>query len=248
MSSNEIIETEGMRVEEPPQSTSNEVEKPEVQEKKPAPIVVKAEKDGLLIGHTLDEQKVLAKMWHTSGVVPKSYKQPAQVLAGLQFAIGVGLAPSVASLRNIAVINGQPSMWGELPLELVRKSGELEHFDEYLIDKDKNRIEYLTSWDMIFAAVCEIQRKDEPLKKFTWTKFQADKAIKGIDAIWKGYYDVMMKRKCRAVALKDVFTDVLGSRPIAEYDFHFAPDAEGMEKKLKDVTPTSVGSDMEYLT
>ena len=209
-------------------------------------ILIEAEKDGLLIGKTFEDQKRLAATWHSSGMVPKSYKNPSSVLAGLQFAIGLGLAPSIASLRNIAVINGQPSIYGELPLELVRKSGELVDIVEYLIDKDKKRIEYVTDWEEIFAAICIVERKGFPKKKFTFTRFQAEKGIKGIKAIWEGYYDVMMKRKCRARALKDEFTDILGSRSIAEYDYDFAPDVPGMEKKMKDVT-NSVTSDLELL-
>lgn len=209
-------------------------------------VPIEAEKDGLLIGKTFEDQKRLAATWHQSGLVPKSYKNPSSVLAGLQFAIGLGLAPSIASLKNIAVINGHPSIWGELPLELVRKSGDLVSIEEYLIDEDKKRIEYVTSWDQIFAAVCTVERKGFKKKTFTFTKFQAEKGIHGLEAIWSGYFDVMMKRKCRARALKDEFTDILGSRTIAEYDFHFAPDAPGMEKKMKDVT-SSVASDLSLL-
>lgn len=209
-------------------------------------IPIEAEKDGLLIGKTFEDQKRLAATWHSSGMVPKSYKNPSSVLAGLQFAIGLGLAPSIASLKNIAVINAHPSIWGELPLELVRKSGDLVSIDEYLIDEDQKRIEFVTSWDNIFAAICIVERKGFPKKKFTFTKFQAEKGVRGIGAIWEGYYDVMMKRKCRARALKDEFTDILGSRSIAEYDYNFAPDAPGMDKKMKDVT-NSVTSDLELL-
>ena len=222
--------------------------KPENKEPKNVPALtpIKAEKDGLLIGKTFEDQKRLAVVWLDSGMVPKSYKKPAQVLAGLQFAIGLGLAPSLASLRNICVINGHPSIYGELPLELVRKSGELDSIDEYLLDLNKEKIEFIDDWGDIYASVCEIQRKGGELKKFTFTRFQADKAIHGIEAIWSGYFDVMMKRKVRAIAIKDVFTDVIGSRSIAEYDLNIAPDAPGMEKKMKDVT-NSVTNDMEYL-
>ncbi len=212
-----------------------------------APVPIQAEKDGLLIGKTFEDQKRLASTWMDSGMVPKAYKKPAQVLAGLQFAIGLGLAPSIASLKNITVINGHPSIWGELPLELVRKSDEFESIDEYLIDHDKERIEFVDSWEDIYAAVCEVKRKGCKIKKFTFTKFQAEKAIHGIEAIWAGYYDVMMKRKVRAIAIKDEFTDIIGSRSIAEYDFHVAPDAPGMENKLKDVTGSVQTTDMDFL-
>lgn len=241
MSENPVIDTEATRVEEPP--------KPEdkaIAPKKETPPPIPVEQDGMLVGKTFEDQQRLAATWCASGMVPKSFDKPAKVLAGMQFAVGLGLAPTISSLRNIAVINGQPSIWGELPLELVRKSGELEEFEEYLIGHDQERLKYVTDWDDIFAAVCVVKRKGKPRKEFTFTKFQADQGIQGIAKIWQGYYDVMMKRKCRARALKDEFTDILGSRSIAEYDFNFTPEEPKMEQKLKDVT-NSVANDVDLL-
>lgn len=222
--------------------------KPE--ETKPAPklpATIEAEKDGLLIGKTFEDQKRLAVTWMDSGMVPKAYKKPAQVLAGLQFAIGLGLAPCIASLKNIAVINGQPQIWGELPLELVRKSGQLESINEHLLNHDKEIIEFVDSWDDIYASVCEIKRKGQPLKKFTFTKYQAEQGIQGIGTIWKGYYDVMMKRKVRSIAIKDVFTDIIGSRSIAEYDLGVMPDAPSTMRDVVEDSIEDVNAEVDSL-
>jgi hypothetical protein len=187
---------------------------------------------GQIIAKDMDGLWRIAKAAIDSGMVPKGYTKPSQVIMGLQFAAGIGLAPTVASLTNIAVINGQPSIFGELPLKLARESGQLEYFNEYLIDSDYNKISVdnknLTT--EIFAAVCEIQRKGYELKKFYWTAAQQAKANAGVKAIWNSYYEIMMKRKARSLALKDEFGDVLGAMKIAEYDHNFAPD-------IKDVTP-----------
>jgi len=224
---------------EPPEVKPSE--KPKVEQK--AELV--AREDGALIGKTLSEQYRLATMYVSSGMVPKAFKRPEQVVTAMQYAVGIGLPATLVSLRNISVINGQAEIWGELPLKLVRQSGQLESIEEYLIDKEHNRIEYVTSWEMIFAAVCVVKRKGCDEKTVTWTKFQAEQAIHGIQAIWKGYYDVMMKRKCRAIALKDEFGDVLGGVQISEYDSHNAPDLPS----IKDVNPapTSTASELADL-
>lgn len=227
---------EGLQDEAPPETPGDIAPRSE----RKAELV--AREDGALIGKTLDEQYRLATMYVASGMVPKHYKRPEQVITAMQYAVGIGLPANLPSLRNICVINGQPEIWGELPLQLVRMSGQLEKITEYLIDKDEKRIKYVTSWDMIFAAVCKLKRKGHTEAVTTWTRWQAEQAIHGLEAIWKGYYNVMMKRKCRAIALKDEFGDILGGAQIAEYDSHNAPDLP----TIKDVA-LSTQTDMEGL-
>ena len=196
-------------------------------------------KDGTALPKNLNEFKFVAAAWVQGGMVPKSYDTWAKVYAGLEFAVGLGLPGKPSSLRNICVINGFPQMFGELPLQKIMKSPYFEDADFYMIDKNKNRIEFLESWDQIYAAVCRTKRKNQEWKQTNWTRFQAEKAIHGVKAIWEGYYDIMMKRKCRAIHLKDYWTDVLGSSEIMEYKLNFAPDCPEIEQRLKDVGPST---------
>lgn len=235
-----IIDVEPIQIEGKP-----EEDKPKEPKKSNALEQVKLQ-DGSALPVNMDQMRTMATVWIQGGGVPKAYKNWQQVVAGLSFARGMGLPIDVSSLKNIAVINGNPSLFGDLPKKLAEETGELEYFDEYLIDKDKNRIEFIEDWNSIYASVCEIQRKGKKKKKFTFTRFQAEKGIKGIKAIWDGYFDVMMLRKVRARALNSEFTSELGGRPIVEYDNHFAPDAPGMEEKMKDVT-NSASSDVDFL-
>lgn len=244
------IETTATRVEKEPEKEQNIDEKAGKTTEKQTinPLTQVAVKQGYAAPVNYEQMRTMATVWIQGKGVPKSYTSWQQVVAGLSFARGLGLPLEISSLKNIAVINGNPSLFGDLPKKIAEDSGELEFFDEYLIDSDRNRIPYIDSWEQIYASVCVVKRKGKEKKTFTFTCFQAEQGIKGIAAIWKGYFDVMLIRKVRARALNSEFADILGGRSIVEYEMNFAPDAHGMEQKLKDVTPNSVAGDMEFLT
>ena len=72
----------------------------------------------------------VAEIMSQSGLVPSSYNnQPAKIFVAVQMGMELGLSP-MASLQNIAVINGNPSIWGDAVLGIVSGSGILEDFKE----------------------------------------------------------------------------------------------------------------------
>lgn len=204
---------------------------------------VEALPTGELRGTTLDEQWRIACAFHKSGMLPKQYTTPEKVLVGMQFAYSLGLTPLMA-LRQISVINGQPSLWGELPLALVRRSGKLKYIREWLVDKDYKEINFENrNLDaQVFAALCELERDGGERRIYSFT--QKDKHSLGVAAIWNQFEKIMMKRKARSIGLKDQFGDVLEGMYIAEYDFHVSPEGgddltvltpqEEKNKKFKD--------------
>lgn len=156
-----------------------------------------------------------------NGGLPKQFDTAEKAYAGWHFANALGLAPQIA-MRQIAIINGTPSIWGDLPLALVRKTGELEFFEEYLVDKDYKKISFENKNLQVefFAGVCEIKRAKFDKKTFHFTVEQAKTA-----GLWKKagpwctYPDVMIKMRARSVALKTEFGDALNGVAIQEYDF-----------------------------
>ena len=67
-------------------------------------------------------------------------EQAAKIVdATLAKARELGLKPLIA-LRQITVIKGTPSVFGDLPLAMVRASGKLEMIDEFRFDKDSKKI------------------------------------------------------------------------------------------------------------
>lgn len=173
---------------------------------------------------TLGDLYRVSRILCTSGVLPKAYDSPEKVLTAITLARELGLKP-LSALKNIAVINGSPSIWGELPLGIVRNSGLLEKIDEFCIDKDYKPIcfENKNINAEIFAAVCVIKRKNEDIRSFYYSSEDAAKNPNGKNQVWVSYRSIMMKRRARSIALKDVFGDLLGGVSIAEYDHDTIP-------------------------
>lgn len=195
-----------------------------------------------------------------SGMLPKTYDTPAKVMAGIAMIRELGLAP-INGLKNLAVINGTPSLYGELPLALVRKSGLLEYFNEFLIDKDYKKIcfENKNLESEIFASVCELKRVGQDKKTFSYTIHDAAKNPNSKNQVWSSYRPIMFKRKARAIALKDEFGDILGGVTIAEYDHdqipragesiecRYSSDTNSEDKKLTDLLNDKIINNSEKL-
>lgn len=191
------------------------------------------EDGGKFVPKTLDEAYRFAKWAVSTGMVPKSYTRPEMVVVGMQYAYELDLQPLTA-LRQIAVINGVPSIFGDLPLALVRKSGQLEYIKEFLIDKDYNVIcvENKNLTAQAWGAVCKLKRKGDPEEReviFT----TEDAKLAGVGNVHNKYPNIMKKYRARSQALKDVFPDVLNGISIAEYDYNVMP---GEAKVINGIT------------
>ncbi len=182
----------------------------------------------------LDSRCRLAATFFRSGMVPKGYKDAAAVFAGMELALELGLRPFTA-LKNIAVINGSPAIWGDLPLALVRRSGNLDRIEEFLFDKAYNKICFANkNLDAeVYGAICRTWAKGAGPENYIETVFTMDDAKKagllGRDNVWKTYPKRMIQMRARSQNLKDTNGHVLLGIDIAEYDHNFLP--------MKDVTP-----------
>lgn len=203
--------TPAIKSEPKPEAKTEQV--PVVQQSKTQ---VALDDNGLIAPKNFDEQFRFCDMLAKSGMLPKGYVTAAQVMGGMQLARELGLKP-MSGLRSIAVINGTPSLHTDGPLAIVMASGHLESIDEYLVDADLNRvcIENKNILAKPAASVCKVKRKGHDAKTFTFTFDQAPKK----PGPWTDYKEIMMKRRVRSIALKDVFPDVLNGVAIAEYDF-----------------------------
>lgn len=205
--------------------------------KKPAHVGVS--ESGYLQATDIEGRFRIARTLFESKMVPKSYTDAYQTLAGMEFAIELGLKP-FQGLRNIAMINGNPTIWGELPLALARKTGELESIEEFLIDKQYNRISLANKnldaphW----GAICQIKRKNNPMTEAFFTMDDAQRAglLSRASSPWVTYPKIMLARRARSQALKTAFADALAGTAIAEYDHNYLPDGP----EARDVTRQGV--------
>jgi len=190
---------------------------------------VVVEDSGAFRAQTVQAQLALANVYVKSGTLPKGYDTPEKVVAASQMAIELGLKP-LTGLKNIAVINGTPSLWGDAPLALVKASGLLEYIDEFFVDEKQNKIclENKNLDAVIFAAVCKSKRKTEPKEVVSiFTKKDVEKMGVGGRDVWVKHFAIMIKRKARAINLKDNFPDILSGISIAEYDYNTTLNERG---------------------
>lgn len=156
-----------------------------------------------MIPTDIDQAFRLANAIALSGMTPKAYgNDPNKVFVGILAGAEVGLAPFQA-LQSIAVINGNPAIWGDGALALVQASGLLEDIEET---------------DDGTTATCRVVRrgKETPIVR-TFSDEDAKRAgLLGKAGPWTQYRPRMRQMRARSWALRDGFADVLKGLHIAE--------------------------------
>ncbi len=157
-----------------------------------------------------------------TNLVPKTYKdKPEDAAVAIVYGMEIGLPP-LASLQNIAVVNGMPTVWGDAQLSIVQSSGAYEwHKTSYsgsLEDETLNVKFEVKRKDMSQSVVKEFSIKDAKAANL-WGK----------GGTWKTHPKQMLGYKARAFALREAFADILKG-------IHSKEEMEG-EVEIKDVTP-----------
>ncbi len=160
---------------------------------------------------SLDDMWRFAQYVVSSGLAPKSFNTDnpvAAVLVALQMGAELGLTP-MASLQNIAVINGRPSVWGDAMLAVCRASGI---FDEQVFD------EHFEGQGDQLTAVCTVRRLPNGKPTTRTFSMQDAKEAKLLekDGPWKQYRRRMLQMRARSWACRDAFSDTLRGFKCAE--------------------------------
>lgn len=158
----------------------------------------------------IDEAIRLAKIMASSGLMPKAINTPEAVFVAMQMGAEIGLSP-MASVQNIAVINGKPGIYGDAALAVVRACGLLEEFKEWSEGERKT-----PGW----TFHCQVKRKGFDAIKGSYSWAEACEA--GFDRAdplspWKKWTARMMQFKARNFVMRDQFADILkGIRTVEE--------------------------------
>ena len=155
-------------------------------------------RNGGIVLETFEDMWAYAKLISQSELLPKQFRgKPADVVIAIQMGQEIGLSP-LHSVRNIYVVNGRASMWGDAVIALVRNSPVCEWISEYMEDDG--------------TAVCESKRVNDPRPLVTrFTKQDAITAgLWGSAGPWKNYPRRMLQMRARGFNLRDNFADVLG--------------------------------------
>lgn len=202
---------------------------------------IEAQKSGLLVGSNLEEQYRIAKYYLTSKLLPARFDTAEKILVAMQMCYELNLKP-LTGMRQIAVINGTPTIYGDLPLALVQASGKLESNEEFFLDESGMKVcaENKNLTAEVFGACCAVKRVGQPEKSVYFMVSDAKiaglwnkKGRSGEPTPWVLYPRRMLQCRARAQALKDAFPDILNGIQIAEYDLGL--DAVTIEKNHGDI-------------
>lgn len=156
---------------------------------------------------SITEAIQFSEMLASSSMVPKAYQgKPQDIMVCVQWGYEMGLAPMQA-LQNISVINGKPSVYGDVLMALVQASPVCEDIEEFFEGEGTPNP----------VAVCIAKRK---ARKPVTAKFSVEEAKRaglwGKQGPWQTYPKRMLQMRARGFALRDAFPDVLKGLITAE--------------------------------
>lgn len=194
----------------------------------PAPGTVT--KTGIILSN-MDEIWRFAETVIASGMAPKGINNPAAATITIQMGMELGLPP-MASLQNIAAINGRPSIWGDAMLGVVRSTGELEEFTEWFENAGIKLARTPSDFPDSVMAVCRVKRRGYDPIESSFSVADAKRAkLWGKQGPWTEYTARMLKFRARSFALRDEFGDALRGLYSAEEQRDLPPEP------MRDVTP-----------
>lgn len=161
---------------------------------------------------SLAEAMEFSKLIASSDVVPKIYlNKPGNVLVAVQMGAELGLKPMQA-LQGIAVINGNPGIWGDAMRALVISHPEFED----LIEDKKDTYCTVT-----------LKRRGRSAVVSTFTMDDAKKAgLAGKQGPWQTAPKRMLQMRAFAFAARDAFADALKGIKSAEELRDYTPSPE----------------------
>ena len=155
---------------------------------------------------SMEDAFLFAKAVLDSGMAPKGFTTPQAILVAIQFGAELGLTP-MASLQNVAAINGRPTLWGDAVPGVCNATGNVEAYKDEVIGADDSHGYQVT-----------LKRRGlaDPIVR-TFTVGQAKKAgLWGKAGPWTQYPDRMLLMRARTFAYRDAFPDALRGLPTYE--------------------------------
>lgn len=156
---------------------------------------------------TFEQVERFATMIAASTFVPASFKgKVGDVIVGMSLAAQLRIS-WLSLLRNLAVINGRPTIWGDLALTLARQHPDFVGIRE---------------WDEGETAICEIRirgRLGEGPQAITRKFSQTDAknaGLAGKEGPWRQFPQRMRQMRARSWAIRDALPEALNGVEIAE--------------------------------
>lgn len=182
-----------------------------------------------LMLNTLPQLREFCQVLAKTNMVPKAYiDKPDDILVAMLHGQEIGL-PHLQALQSVAVVNGIPSIYGDAALALVRASGKLDDFDEWLevdnvrqegpfpilrfVEEGKNVVAFCRSKrvGMSRDRITSYSADDAQRAKL-WLK----KGHNGFETPWCTVPGRMLMWRARGWNLRDQFGDILKGLAIYE--------------------------------
>ena len=196
----------------------------------PTKAVAKVEKAPLTVGEggyitpkTVEEAARMAQAVIIGGFAPDSYKvngvvDPNKVLLGIMAALEAGLQP-LYGLRQIAIISGRPTIWGDAAMALVQSKNLISDYEEEKIGTPPTSAD-LNKWPDDYGWRVTIKRRGqagEYVGEFTVGMAKRARLWMNAKKVpWLEHPDRMLKIRARAFPLRDGFADALAGLAIRE--------------------------------
>lgn len=174
----------------------------------------------------VDAIKRYAKLiWETPSMNINGAKSQADVLVALLHGLEAGLSPTMC-IKNVLIVNGRPSIWGDCLLGLVLASGELADFNEAYDAETETAtcrvVRFIRLWDGTGREIETVR---------TFSREDANTAGLTGRGVHRSYPVRMLQQRARGFALRDAFADRLAGLGVSE-DQHAVPfDPSHMKHK-----------------
>jgi hypothetical protein len=173
-----------------------------------------------IVPRNMEELKYVAGLIIGGGIAPDSYKNDAKKIAlGIMAGAEVGLPP-LAALRNIAIINGRPAIYGDGLAGLVQRSGKVKSVVVQKVGVVPGESDGPEKYKDDFGFEVRVWRtgQDEPyIGRFTVGDAKRAKLwMNPKRAPWMQYPQRMLMIRARTFAYRDAFADSLEGLMVRE--------------------------------
>lgn len=172
-----------------------------------------------MMPRTFDDVWRMSQMIADSDLAPKDYKgKPGNVMIAWQTGVELGITSPMQAIQNIAVINGRPSVWGDMMLAICRAAPAWSEADF---------AEWTEGEGAAMTAHCTVRRRPNGnVAHYTFSTQEAKEAgLLGKQGPWQQYKKRMLQMRARGFALRDTFTPELKGIRMAEEERDITPDA-----------------------
>lgn len=160
-------------------------------------------KTGSMQIRTVGDLIFLCKIFAKTNMVPDCYKRkPDAIFVAATTGFRVGFTDILMALQSIAVVNGNPSIYGKGALGLIKRSNKLTSHVEVFQLADGTQVDHyngpadLSEWDDGITAICEMTRENGKPARGMFSVADAKRMGKWNKPTDKGYNTVWMNHPC----------------------------------------------------